>query len=128
MNRVFAFGLLGPVVVALLGAFIYVPAVIYLSGQTSIGADTYEVAFVLFLVMGLVPEWSNLIIVSFGITQLRASLGAGLFGGIAMAYMPSLASLPHENVIICALMGIVASLVCWWLSIRDPARTLVEQA
>jgi hypothetical protein len=128
MNRVFAFGLLGPVIVALLGAFIYVPSVIYLNGQTLVGADTYEVAFVLFLIMGLVPEWLNLIIVSFGVTQLRASLGAGLFGGIAMAYLPTLVSLPHENAIICALMGIVASLVCWWLSIRDPARGLVEQA
>jgi hypothetical protein len=68
--------------------------------------------------MGLVPEWSNLVIVSLGLTQLRASLGAGLFGGIAMTYMPSLVGLPHENAIICASMGIVASLVCWWLSIR----------
>jgi len=57
MNRTVAFGLVGPVIVALLGAFVYVPVVIYLNGQSGVGADTYEVAFVLFLIMGLVPEW-----------------------------------------------------------------------
>jgi hypothetical protein len=77
MSRVVAFGLAGPVIVALLGAFVYLPAVIYLSGQYS--ADTYEVAFVLFLVMGLGPEWLNFIVVSLGQTQLRWSIGAGLF-------------------------------------------------
>ena len=80
MNRVIAFGLVGPVIIALLGAFIYVPGVAYLNGQTSPGADTYQVAFVLFLVMGLVPEWLNLIIVALGRTTLRSSAGAGLFG------------------------------------------------
>jgi hypothetical protein len=128
MNRIVAFGLFGPVIVALLGAFIYVPGVVYLSGRTSISADTYEVAFVLFLIMGLVPEWSNFIVVALGRTQLRSSIGTGLFGGAAMAYLPKLASLPHENPIVCALMGIVASVACWWFSTRNPAKRLTEQA
>ncbi len=128
MNRVVAFGLLGPVIVGLLGAFVYVPGVAYLNGQTSIGADTYEVAFVLFLVMGLVPEWLNFIIVALGRTQLRSSVGAGLFGGAAMAYLPKLVSLPHENAIVCALMGMIASSVCWAASIRNSQKRLVEQA
>jgi hypothetical protein len=128
MNRTLAFGLVGPVIVALLGAFVYVPAVIYLNGQSGVGADTYEVAFVLFLVMGLVPEWLNLIVVALGRTQLRSSIGAGLFGGAAMAFVPKLASLPHENPIVCALMGMIASSVCWWVSIRNSAKGLMEQA
>ena len=128
MNRVVAFGLVGPVIVALLGSFIYVPGVIYLSGQTSISTDTYEVAFVLFLIMGLVPEWLNLIVVALGRTRLRLSIGTGLFGGAAMAYLPKLVGLPHENPIICALMGIGASSACWWLSTRNPAKGLAEQA
>ena len=128
MNRIVAFGLVGPVMVALLGAFVYVPGVIYLSGQTSVSADTYEVAFVLFLIMGLVPEWLNFIVVALGWTQLRSSIGAGLFGGAAMAYLPKLVGLPHENPTVCALMGIVASSACWWFSIRNPAKSLAEQA
>ena len=127
MNRVFAFGLLGPVIVALLGAFVYVPGVIYLNGQTSVGADTYQVAFVLFLVMGLVPEWLNLIVVALGRTTLRSSAGAGLFGGAAMAYLPKLVGLPHENPIVCALMGIFASSACWWVSTRNSAKSLSGQ-
>jgi hypothetical protein len=103
MNRTVAFGLVGPVIVALLGAFVYVPAVIYLNGQSGVGADTYEVAFVLFLIMGLVPEWLNFIVVALGRTQLRSSIGAGLFCGAAMAFMPKLVGLPHENPIVCAL-------------------------
>jgi hypothetical protein len=79
MNRIVAFGLLGPVIVALLGAFIYVPGVSYLSGQTTVGADTYEVAFVLFLIMGLLPEWLNFVVVALGRTKLRSSAGAGAF-------------------------------------------------
>jgi hypothetical protein len=128
MNRIVAFGLVGPVIVALLGAFIYVPGVIYLSGQTSVSADTYEVAFVLFLIMGLVPEWLNFTVVALGRTQLRSSIGTGLFGGAAMAYLPKLVGLPHENPIVCALMGIVASSACWWFSTRNPAKSLAEQA
>jgi hypothetical protein len=128
MNRIVAFGLLGPVIVALLGAFLYVPAIVYLNGQVSAGADTYEVAFVLFLIMGLVPEWLNLIVVAVGWTQFRSSIGTGLFGGAAMAYLPQLVGLPHENPIVCALMGIVASSVCWWLSTRNRTKDLIEQA
>lgn len=128
MNRIVAFGVVGPVIVALLGAFIYVPGVIYLSGRTSVSADTYEVAFVLFLIMGLVPEWSNFIVVAWGRTRLRSSIGTGLFGGAAMAYLPKLVGLPHENPIVCALMGIVASSACWWLSTRNRAKGLAEQA
>ena len=127
MSRVVAFGLAGPVIVALLGAFVYLPAVIYLSGQHSIGADTYEVAFVLFLVMGLGPEWLNFILVSLGQTRLRWSIGAGLFGGAAMAFMPKLLGLPYENPIVCALMGVVASSACWAVSVRDGAKGLAEQ-
>jgi hypothetical protein len=97
MNRIVTFGLIGPLIVALLGAFVYVPAVIYLNGQSGVSADTYEVAFVLFLIMGLAPEWLNFIVVALGYTQLRWSIGAGLFGGAAMAFMPKLVSLPHEN-------------------------------
>jgi hypothetical protein len=119
MNRIVAFGLLGPIIVALLGAFIYVPGVICLSGQTSIGTDTYEVAFVLFLVMGLVPEWLNLIIVALGRTELKWSLGTGLLGGAATAYLPELVGLPHENPLVCAAMGAIASIVCWWTSVRS---------
>jgi hypothetical protein len=126
MNRVVAFGLIGPVIVALLGAFIYVPGIVYLSGQTSVSTDTYEVAFVLFLIMGLVPEWLNFVVVALGRTQLRSSIGAGLFGGAAMAYLPKLAGLPHENPAACALMGIVASSACWWFSKRNPAKSLTE--
>jgi hypothetical protein len=128
MNRTVAFGLVGPVIVALLGAFVYVPAVIYLNGQSGVSADTCEVAFVLFLIMGLVPEWLNFIVVALGRTQLRSSIGAGLFGGGAMAFMPKLVGLPHENPIVCALMGIIASSACWWLSIRTSAKGLMEQA
>jgi hypothetical protein len=128
MNRTVTFGLLGPLIVGLLGAFVYVPAVVYASGQTSVGADTYEVGFVLFLIMGLVPEWLNLILVAVGRTKLRSSVGAGLFGGVAMAYMPRLLDLPHENFIACALMGMFASLICWWVSIRNSAKAFVEQA
>ena len=98
------------------------------SGQTSAGVDGYVGAFVVFLMMGLVPEWLNLIMVALDRTQLRSSIGAGLFGGAAMAYMPRLLDLPHENVIACSVLGIVASLACWWLSIRDSAKPLVEQA
>jgi hypothetical protein len=127
MNRVIAFGLVGPMIVALLGAFVYVPGVAYLEGQTSLGADTYQVAFVLFLVMGLVPEWLNLIIVALGRTELRSSIGAGLFGGAGMAYLPQLVALPHENPIVCALMGIVASSACWWMSMRNPAKNVADQ-
>jgi hypothetical protein len=127
MSRVVAFGLVGPVIVALLGAFLYVPGVAYLSGQTVVGADTYEVAFVLFLVMGLVPEWLNFVLVCLGWTQLRSSIGAGLFGGAAMALMPKLLGLPHENPIVCGLMGMVASSLCWVLSVRDSAKRLSEQ-
>jgi hypothetical protein len=127
MNRTVAFGLVGPVIVGLLGAFVYVPLVIYLNGQSGISADTYEVAFVLFLVMGLVPEWLNFILVVLGRIQLRWSIGTGLFAGAAMAFMPKLVGLPHENPIACALMGMVASSVCWWLSIRNPTKGL-EQA
>jgi hypothetical protein len=128
MKRVFAFGLSGPAIIALLGALVYTPGVIFLSGQTSAGVDTYEAAFVVFLRMGLIPEWLNLILVALGKTQLRYSIGAGLFGGAAMAYVPRLLDLPHENVIACSLLGIVASLLCWWLSIRDSAKQFVEQA
>ena len=128
MKRVFAFGLLGPAIIALLGALVYTPGVIFLSGQTSAGVDTYEAAFVVFLMMGLIPEWLNLILVALGRTQLRSSIGAGLFGGAAMAYMPRLLDLPYENVIACSVLGTVASLTCWWLSIRDSAKELVEQA
>lgn len=126
MNRVVAFGLVGPVIVALLGAFIYVPGIVYLSGQTSVSTDTYEVAFVLFLIMGLVPEWLNFVVVALGRTQLRSSIGAGLFGGAAMAYLPKLAGLPHENPVACAVMGIVASSACWWFSKRNPTKSLTE--
>ncbi len=128
MNRAVAFGLLGPVIVALLGAFVYVPGVVYLSGQVSVSADTYEVAFVLFLIMGLVPEWLNFIVVALGLTQLRWSIGAGLLGGAAMAFLPRLVSLPHENPIVCALMGGIASVVGWWVSARDASKRLIEQA
>ena len=127
MNRIVAFGLLGPVIVALLGAFIYVPGVVYLSGQTIGSADTYEVAFVLFLIMGLVPEWLNFIVVAVGRTELRSSAGAGIFGGVAMAYLPRLQGLPHENVVICAVMGLFASSACWWVSVRNPAKGLIAQ-
>jgi hypothetical protein len=98
------------------------------SGQTSAGVDGYVGAFVVFLMMGLVPEWLNLIMVALDRTQLRSSIGAGLFGGAAMAYMPRLLDLPYENVIACSVLGTVASLTCWWLSIRDSAKELVEQA
>jgi hypothetical protein len=128
MNRTIAFGLVGPVIVALLGAFVYVPVVIYLNGQSGVSVDTYEVAFVLFLIMGLVPEWLNFIVIALGRTQLRSSIGAGLFGGAAMAFMPKLVGLPHETPIVCALMGMIASSVCWWVSIRNPAKGLMEQA
>jgi hypothetical protein len=128
MNRIVSFGLLGPVIVALLGAFLYVPAIVYLNGEVSAGADTYQVAFVLFLIMGLVPEWLNFIVVALGWTQFRWSIGTGLIGGAAMAYLPQLGGLPHENPIVCALMGIVASSVCWWLSMRNRAKSLVERA
>jgi hypothetical protein len=128
MNRTVAFGLVGPVIVALLGAFVYVPIMIYLNGQSGVSADTYEVAFVLFLIMGLVPEWLNFIVIALGRTQLRSSIGAGLFGGAAMTFMPKLVGLPHENPIVCALMGMIASSVCWWVSIRNPAKGLMEQA
>jgi hypothetical protein len=50
------------------------------------------------------------------------------FGGAAMVYVPRLLDLPHGNVITCSVLGIVASLACWWLSIRDSAKPLVEQA
>ena len=128
MNRIVAFGLVGPLIVALLGAFLYVPALVYLNGQVSVGADTYEVAFVLFLILGLVPEWLNLVVVALGWTQFRSSIGTGLLGGAAMAYLPQLGGLPHENPIVCALMGIVASSACWWFSTRNPAKSLAEQA
>ena len=128
MNRVVAFGLVGPVIVALLGALIYVPGIVYLSGRTSVSADTYEVAFVLFLIMGLVPEWLNFVVVALGRTQLRSSIGAGLFGGAAMAYLPKLVGLPHENPIACALMGSVARSVCWWFSTRNSTKSLTERA
>jgi hypothetical protein len=128
MNRTVAFGLVGPVIIALLGAFVYVPIVIYLNGQSGVSADTYEVAFVLFLIMGLVPEWLNFIVIALGRTQLRSSIGAGLFGGAAMAFMPKLVGLPHENPIVCALMGMIASSICWWVAIRNPAKGLMEQA
>lgn len=128
MNCVVSFGLIGPLIVALLGAFVYVPAVIYLNGQSGVSADTYEVAFVLFLIMGLVPEWLNFVVVALGYTQLRWSIAAGLFGGAAMALMPKLVSLPHENPIVCALMGMIASSVCWWMSIRNSAKGPIEQA
>ncbi len=127
MSRVVAFGLVGPIIVALLGAFAYVPGVAYLSGQSPLGADTYEVAFVLFLVLGLVPGWLNFVLVCFGLTQLRWSVGAGLVGGASMALMPMLLGLPHENPIVCALMGMIASSLCWALSIRDSAKRLGEQ-
>jgi hypothetical protein len=127
MNRVIAFGLVGPLIVALLGALVYVPGVAYLDGQTSLGADTYEIAFVLFLIMGLVPEWLNLIMVALGRIRLRSSIGAGLFGGAAMAYLPKLIGLPHENPIVCALMGIVASSACWWMSMRNAAKEFASQ-
>ncbi len=128
MNRVVAFGLVGPVIVALLGAFIYLPGIAYLSGRTSVSTDTYEIAFVLFLIMGLVPEWLNFVVVALGRTELRSSIGAGLSGGAAMAYLPKLAGLPHENPIACALMGIIASSACWWVSTRNPAKSVIEQA
>lgn len=128
MNRIVAFGLVGPIIVALLGAFVYVPAVIYLGGQSGVRADTYEVAFVLFLIMGLVPEWLNFMVIALGWTQFRSSIGAGLFGGAAMAFLPKLLSLPHENPIVCALMGMIASSVCWWASIRDSAKRPTQQA
>lgn len=127
MSRVVAFGLAGPVIIALLGAFVYVPAIAHLSGQGPVSADTYEVAFVLFLVMGLVPGWLNFILVSLGWTRLRWSIVAGLVGGAAMAMMPKLLDLPHENPIVCALMGAIASSACWALSTRDPAKRLSEQ-
>jgi hypothetical protein len=128
MNRIVAFGLVGPVIVALLGAFLYVPTIVYLNSEVSVGPDTYEVAFVLFLIMGLVPEWLNFIVVALGWTRFRSSVGIGLFGGAAMAYLPQLAGLAHENPIVCALMGIVASSVCWWLSTRNRTKSLIEQA
>jgi hypothetical protein len=128
MNRIVAFGLVGPLIVGLLGAFIYVPAIVYLSGQISVSADTYEVAFVLFLLMGLVPGWSNLVIVALDWTKLRSSIGAGLFGGAVMAYLPKLAGLPPENPIVCALVGIVASSAGWRLSIRNRVSTIREDA
>ena len=128
MNRTVAFGLVGPLIIALLGAFVYLPAVIYLNGQSGVSADTYEVAFVLFLVMGLVPEWLNFLVVALGGTQLWSSIGAGMFGGAAMAFMPKLVSLPHENLIVCALMGMIASSVCWWISVRNSAKGQTAQA
>jgi hypothetical protein len=127
MSRIVAFGPIGPMIIASLGAFIYVPGVASLSGQTAVGADTYEVAFVLFLVMGLVPEWLNFIVVAAGRTELRSSVGAGLFGGAAMAYLPKLVDLPHENLAVCAVMGLIASSACWWLSVRNPAKGLIGQ-
>jgi hypothetical protein len=36
------------------------------SGQTSADADTYIGTFVVFPVMGMVPEWLNLIMVALG--------------------------------------------------------------
>jgi hypothetical protein len=66
MKRFFAFGLLGPVMIAVLGALVYVPRAIFLSGQTSAGVDGYVGAFVVFLMMGMVPEWLNLIMVALG--------------------------------------------------------------
>lgn len=127
MNRIVAFGLLGPVIVALLGTFIYLPGVIYLNGQTIVSSDTYEVGFVLFLIMGLVPEWLNFIVAAMGRRELRSSAGSGLFGGAAMAYLPKLVDLPHENWVVCAVMGAIASSVCWWISVRNPARALSGQ-
>jgi hypothetical protein len=50
-----------------------------------------------------------------------------LFGGAAMAYLPKLAGLPHENPIVCALMGTVASSACWWLSARNPSKNFADQ-
>ncbi|MEO6841682.1 MAG: hypothetical protein ABI192_13040 [Bradyrhizobium sp.] len=127
VHRTVAFSLVGPVIVALLGAFAYVSAVVYLNGQSGVSADTYEVAFVLFLVMGPVPEWLNLIVVALGRTQFRSSIGAGLFGGAAMAFLPTLASLPHENPVMGALMGMIASSIGWWVSISNSAKGLMEQ-
>jgi hypothetical protein len=127
MSRIVAFGLIGPVIIASLGAFIYVPGVVYLSGQTAVGADTYEVAFVLFLVMGLAPAWLNFFLVATGRTALRSSAGAGLFGGAAMAYLPRLVDLPRENLAVCAVMGLIASSACWWLSVRNPAERPIGQ-
>jgi hypothetical protein len=119
MNRIVAFGLLAPVIVALLGAFVYLPIVIYASGQTSAGADTYEVAFVLFVVMGLLPGWLNFIVVALGQIRLHWSLGAGVLGGTSMAFVPRLAGLPHENPWVCAAMGAISSVSCWWVSVRN---------
>jgi hypothetical protein len=68
------------------------------SGQTSADADTYIGTFVVFLMMGLVPEWLNLIVVALGRTQLRSFIGAGLFGGAAMGIRrKSLSSKPDED-------------------------------
>jgi hypothetical protein len=127
MNRIVAFGLCGPVIIALLGTSIYLPSVIYLGGQTGVGVDTYEVGFVLFLIMGLVPEWLNLVVVAAGRTRLRWSAAAGVLGGAAMAYLPSSLGLPHENLAVCALMASIASSACWWLSVRSGAKGLSEQ-
>jgi hypothetical protein len=41
--------------------------------------------------------------------------------------MPTLLGLPHENPIVCALMGVIASSLCWALSIRVSAKGLREQ-
>src|ERR1700761_228671 len=127
MNRIVAFGLIGPVTIALLGTFVYLPGVIYLSGQTSVGADTYEVAFVLFLIMGLVPQWLNLVVVAGGGTRLRGAAIAAGIGGAAMAYLPNLLGLPHENLAICAILALLASSACWWMSVRVPSRGLSQQ-
>ncbi len=127
MNRIVAFGLCGPIIIALLGTFIYLPIGIYLSGQTGVGAATYQVAFVLFLIMGLLPEWLNLVAVAAGLTRLRWSAAVGLLGGASMAYLPSSLGLPHENLAVCALMALVASSACWWLSVRIAAKGLSEQ-
>jgi hypothetical protein len=127
MNRIVAFGLCGPMIIALLGTFIYLPSVIYLSGQAGVGTDTYQVAFVLFLIMGLVPEWLNLVVVTAGGTRLRSSAAAGMLGGAVMAYLPRSLGLPHENLAVCALMALLASSACWWLSVRIPAKGLREQ-
>jgi hypothetical protein len=127
MNRIVAFGLCGPIIIALLGTSIYLPSVIYLSGQTGVGVDTYQVAFVLFLIMGLLPEWLNLVVVAAGATRLRWSAAAGVLGGAAMAYLPRSLGLPHENLAVCAVMALVASSACWWLSVRNSAKGLHEQ-
>jgi hypothetical protein len=93
--------------------------VIYLNGQHSAGADTYQVAFVLFLVMGRVPEWLNLIVVALGWTLFRSSAGARLFGGAAMAYLPKPSAFRTRTRSLRA-DGMAASSACWWLSVWNP--------